>query len=265
MKVYISADIEGISGVCDWDQTGKTGYAYEEARSLMTEEVLAACRGAEQAGYSEILIKDAHGSGKNIIPSKLPLNATLIRGWSGHPYGMMQEIDTTCDAAVFIGYHGAAGTSVNPLAHSFSLKVSYIKINGELVSEFTINTMIAHSVNVPVAFVSGDEYICREAKKMNENIVTNGSSRGVGNSSICVAPRAVCRNIEKGVAEVLSSSLSGFLNRIPEHLKLEVRFNTPYDAYDASFYPGMKLVDDVTVSYETDDFFEMIRAKKFII
>ncbi len=265
MKLYISADIEGISGISDWDQAGKTGHGYEEARSLMTNEVLAACRGAEQAGYNEIVIKDAHGSGQNIFPAKLPSNVTLIRGWSGHPYGMMQEIDESYNAAVLIGYHGAAGTSVNPLAHSYSGKISYIKINDKLVSEFSINTMIAHSVNVPVVFVSGDEYVCSEAKKVNEGIVTNATSRGVGNSSICVAPKAVCRDIESGVASVLSRDITGFINKLPENLTLEIQFNTPYSAYEASFYPGMKMIDDITVSYKTDDIFEMVRAKKFII
>lgn len=265
MKIYISADIEGIAGVSDWDQAGKTGFAYEEARVLMTNEVLAACRGAETAGYSEIVIKDAHGSGKNIIPSKLPPDATLIRGWSGHPYSMMQEIDNSYDGAILIGYHGPAGTSVNPLAHSFSGKVSYIKINGEIVSEFTINTMIAHSVKVPVVFVSGDEYVCAEAEKVNKNIATNGSSRGVGNSSICLSPQASCQNIEKGVARVLSGNMNGFVNKLADRFKLEVRYNTPYNAYEASFFPGVKLIDDVAVSFETDDFFEMMRARKFII
>lgn len=265
MKLYISADIEGISGVSDWDQAGKTGFGYQEARSLMTNEVLAACRGANSAGFSDVVIKDAHGSGKNIIPDQLPDNTLLIRGWSGHPYGMMQEIDDSFDAVAFIGYHGAAGTSVNPLAHSFTRDVSWIKLNEELVSEFSINAMIALSVNVPVVFVSGDKHICNAAKKFNGYIGSNVSSYGIGNSSVCRSPQAVCRDIEKGISTVLHEDFTKFMGQLPSRYKFEVRFNTPYHAYEASFYPGVQLIDDVTVAYETEDFFEMIRAKKFII
>ena len=93
MKIYISADIEGTTGITDWEEAGKGHPTYQEFRERMTEEVVAACEGAIEAGAKEILIKDAHDSGRNIIAGRLPDCAKLIRGWSGHPFSMVQELD----------------------------------------------------------------------------------------------------------------------------------------------------------------------------
>ena len=72
MKIYISADIEGIAGISHWDEARKAHATYQEFRAEMTEEVVAACDGAIAAGAKEILIKDAHETGRNIIAGRLP-------------------------------------------------------------------------------------------------------------------------------------------------------------------------------------------------
>ncbi|MBE0697596.1 MAG: M55 family metallopeptidase, partial [Anaerolineaceae bacterium] len=88
MKVYLSADIEGITGTTHWDETELNKPDYAEFREQMTAEVAAACEGALNAGATEIWVKDAHGSARNLIASKLPRETHLLRGWSGHPYMM---------------------------------------------------------------------------------------------------------------------------------------------------------------------------------
>src|SRR5512142_1232397 len=105
MKVYISADIEGITGTTHWDETEKKHADYAEFREQMTAEVVAACEGALAAGASEIWVKDAHDSARNIIAGRLPREARLLRGWSGHPYLMMDQLDKTFQACLMIGYH----------------------------------------------------------------------------------------------------------------------------------------------------------------
>ena len=85
MKLYISADIEGVAGIAHWDEANKSHAAYQEFREQMTLDVAAACRAALDSGIEELLVKDAHGSGRNIIASMLPEEARVIRGWSGHP------------------------------------------------------------------------------------------------------------------------------------------------------------------------------------
>ena len=105
MNVYISADIEGTAGITHWDEADRNNPAYPEFREAMTREVVAACEGAIAAGATDILIKDAHDSGRNIHVSQLPECARIVRGWSGHPYSMVQELDESFDALVLIGYH----------------------------------------------------------------------------------------------------------------------------------------------------------------
>ena len=118
MKIYISADIEGVTGITSWDEADLEHRANAEFRERMTAEVIAASEGALEAGASELLIKDSHATGRNLIAEDLPPEARLIRGWSGHPYGMVQGIDDSFAAAVFVGWHAAGGTGGNPLAHT---------------------------------------------------------------------------------------------------------------------------------------------------
>ena len=120
MKVYISADIEGVAGIAHWDEARKNHGDYAEFREQMTREVAAACRGARAAGATEILIKDAHASGRNLLHRQLPAGVRLIRGWSGHPLSMVQELDEGFAAVMMIGYHSPASSGANPLAHTMS-------------------------------------------------------------------------------------------------------------------------------------------------
>ncbi len=129
MKIFISADIEGVTGVTHWDETEKLKADYKDFAHQMTLEVKAACEGAINAGADEIWIKDAHETGRNIDHNLLPKNTKLIRGgWSGHIYSMVQELDETFDALLFIGYHSAGGTSTNPLSHSMHTGIDYISL-----------------------------------------------------------------------------------------------------------------------------------------
>ncbi len=144
MKVYISADIEGTAGITNWEEAEKPHATYQEFRARMTDEVVAACEGAIEAGAKEILVKDAHDSGRNIIAARLPDCARLIRGWSGHPFSMVQELDESFDALLFVGYHAKAGSDDNPLAHTLRLRIAHLAINGEIASDFRSIPMPRH-------------------------------------------------------------------------------------------------------------------------
>src|SRR6187399_857694 len=117
MKVFISADIEGVAGITSPDEANPDHRDVAYFQDQMTREVKAACDGAIAAGAKEIWVKDAHWTGRNIDTRKLPECVRMIRGWSGHPFSMMAELDKTFDAAVMIGYHARAGSAGNPLAH----------------------------------------------------------------------------------------------------------------------------------------------------
>ena len=265
MKLYISADIEGIAGITHWDEASKDKPEYHEFREYMTREVVAACEGALNANVTDILIKDAHGSGRNIIASQLPECARLIRGWSGHPFNMLQQIDQTFNATIMTGYHSKAGSETNPLAHCFRLKIDHIKINGELASEFLFNAYVSALVNVPVIFVSGDKGICEDVKAFNEHISTLAVSEGIGASTISISPQRACQKIRTAVEKALKKDFSPCRITLPENFAIEIKFKDPVSAYKASFYPGMKTGISQAVVFETHDYFEVMRMLLFVI
>ena len=123
MKVFISCDIEGITTTTRWEQTSTLPeklHLSAPFQAQMTKEVTAACEGAIKAGATEIYVKDAHGAGINVDPHALPDCVKLIRNWSGHPYGMVEGIDSSFDAVMFVGYHSAAGREGNPMSHTMT-------------------------------------------------------------------------------------------------------------------------------------------------
>lgn len=265
MKIYISADIEGVAGITDWSEADYTHPSYPQFREEMTREVVAACDGAMAAGATEILVKDAHHTGRNILAAQLPACARLVRGWSGHPLAMVQELDESFAAVLLIGYHARAGAESNPLAHTISLKVAEMRINGEPVSEFWLHTFAAALLGVPVAFVSGDEGLCQDVAALNERIRTVGVSQGRGPSTISLAPAAAQRAIRDGVAAALREDLAAKKVGLPNAFVLEIRYADPVHAYKFSFYPGARHLGGQTVRFETGDYFEVMRALRFMV
>lgn len=264
MKIYISADIEGTAGITTWPEAEKNHADYPEHREKMTREVLAACAGATRAGAKDILIKDAHDSGRNILQADLPEHARLIRGWSGHPMSMVQELDKSFDAAMFIGYHSKAGDETNPLAHTLTLRVMRMRINGTPVSEFVLYGYAAAYVGVPVVFVSADKQLCADIKGYNPNIVTVATSEGKGPSTISLSPKASCARIAEGVEKALKGDLKKSMLKLPKKFTLEIEYSNPVNAYKSSWYPGVRHIANRTLRFETRDYFEIMRALKFI-
>jgi D-amino peptidase len=264
MKIYISADIEGVTGVTHTHDATKPNDDYREFQEQMTAEVCAACSGALKAGAKELYIKDAHDTGRNLITTKLPEQAKLIRGWSKHPFGMMQDLDDTFDAVIMVGYHSAAASQTSPLAHTLTDKFSSIKINAKKASEFLINSYTAGLVGVPVAFISGDKGICDEALTFSERIWTVSVQQGIGASTVSIHPHVATKKIEEGVEAALSKDLSRLKIKLPPGFKVKIDFQNHISAYRASFYPGVTRIGSKTIQFEAKDYFEVLRTLMFI-
>jgi D-amino peptidase len=265
VKIFISADIEGITGTTAWDDVTRDHPDYPEFQAQMTKEVSAACLGAIDAGADRILVKDAHSTARNLIAKDLPEPVELIRGWSRHPYMMMQEIDDSFDAALFIGYHAMAAGDGNPLAHTMdSSRFSRVTINGRPVSEFLLNTYTAAMENVPVAFISGDQEICRQASDVIPGIKTVAVKHGKGASTINIHPETACREIKRSVAEGLASLSTQSVPDLPDYFELELAFFDFKNAYRASFYPGAKLLTPRKIGFKTESYMEILRLLLFI-
>ena len=199
MKVFISADIEGVNNILTWDETELKCPEYAYFRKQMTDEVIKACEGAKKAGATEILIKDAHDSARNLILSDLPEYVKLHRGWQGNPCSMMAGLDETFDAVIFIGYHSPANSDGNPLSHTMNLSNVHVKINGELASEFHINALYAGYLGVPIAFLSGDKKLTEIVKDINPNIETVATKEGIHGAVISQHPTVTNKQIAEGV------------------------------------------------------------------
>ncbi len=266
MKIYISADIEGVCGSTHWDEADNDKSDYAEFQKQMTAEVAAACKGAMAAGVKDITVQDAHGSGRNITAKELPDGVKLIRGWSGHPNAMVQELDKSFDALLFVGYHSCAGSSGNPLAHTMrGSYVDYLKINDKYASEFLLHGMFATTMNVPVAFLSGDEDLCNNVKSINSNITTVAVKKGIGDSTMSIHPKSALEKIWQGTESAIKGDLTKCLLPSYHEYKIELRFKKHQQAYDASFYPGCKLIDPQTIMYATKDYFEVMRMLHFVL
>lgn len=264
MKIYISADIEGVNGTTSWDETEKKHADYSEFREQMTAEVAAACEGALEAGATEIYVKDAHDSARNIIAARLPREARLLRGWSGHPYMMMDGLDSSFHAAMMIGYHARAGSATNPLSHTMSGSDAYVKINDRFASEFLINAFIAGQAKVPVVFVSGDAGLCLDAAEFIPGLTSVAVKEGKGNATINLHPHVAVEKIRAGVRHALKGDVARCQVTLPAHFSVEIKYKEHPRAYSASFFPGAVLADSHTLRFESDDYFEVLKLFMFV-
>lgn len=265
MKVYITADMEGITGAAHWDETNKTHADYAELREQMTAEVAAACEGALNAGAQEVWIKDAHWTARNIIAAKLPRQARLVREWSGHPFSMMQELNETFHAVLAIGYHSRASANGSPLAHTMTGNIFHIKINEQYTSEFLISAYTAGLVGVPVVFLSGDAALCQEAQAFIPDLSTVAVMDGVGNSAVCIHPHLAVERIRAGVEAALKADVSKCRVPMPDHFSVQVCYKNHPNAYRASFFPGVSAIEPHTVRFEADNYFEVLRFFSFCL
>ncbi|MBU3221135.1 M55 family metallopeptidase [Clostridium algidicarnis] len=264
MKIYISADIEGITGVTSWSETEKGHSDFESFAQQMTKEVRAAAEGAFEAGATEIYVKDAHDSARNIDINELPEYVTLQSGWSGDPMCMVSGLDSSFDAALFIGYHSRAGSGDSPLAHTMDTSLEYIKINGVYVSEFLINSYAAALHGVPVVFVSGDKGLSNEVRDVNPKIATFSVKEGIGKSVISIHPRKAIKEIKSIVTSTLKSDYSLCKVELPETFDVEIAYQNHEIAYKNSFYPRVELLSSKAIGYKSDDYYEVLRMFNFL-
>ncbi len=265
MRVFISADIEGIATTTIWPQANQGEYGYAEACQQMTREVRAACDGAIAAGADYILVKDAHATATNIDPAQLPECCEIIRGWSGHPYSMVTGVDKSFDAAMFIGYHSAAGRDGNPLSHTMSGDPLWIRINGRKVSEFLLYSWACALEGVPTLFLAGDRMLCDDYADLHPKLVTVPVKDGYGGMTRSLQPERACKLIRERSEQALLSDLSGALCRLPDDFLLEICYKDQKVATRRSFYPGCAKADDNTIRMHAGDYFEVLRAIGFLV
>jgi D-amino peptidase len=264
LKVFISVDMEGVCGVVHWEDVSRSGKDYGLFRRLMTEETNAAIEGALAAGATEILVRDSHGSARNILPDLLHPSAELIRDWAYSPLSMMEGIDETFDAVIFIGYHARANTPDATLDHTMSSSAVYeVTLNGKKMPEAGINAFIAGNFRVPVVLVAGDKAICQQVTELFGEVETVAVKEGIGNAAKMLHPKKAQELIKKKTTEALNrvSDFKPFTFTPP--YTMDVTFRDEWRAEDASWLPGAKRKTSTTVSYTSNDWMDVLRFFKF--
>lgn len=266
VKVFISADIEGVSGVVHQEHTARDGKEHERARRLMTQEVNAAVEGALKAGATEVLVNDSHGTMRNIIPEELNEAAQLITG-SPKSLSMMQGIDKTFDAVFFVGYHAMASSLPGVLGHTYFGKVVYnLRINGKAMGETGMNAALAGYFGVPVALVTGDETVTREAKETLGNVETVAVKKAVARyAAQCLSPMEARRRIKDAAVKALKrlGDFKPLMLKAP--VTFEVDFMNTAMTEAAMLIPGVKQISGRTAAYTSTDLVEAFKAFRAMV
>lgn len=264
-KIFISVDMEGIGGVVQPPQLGPTGFEYGRAREWMTGELLAAIEGARAAGASTIVVADSHGNAQNVLIDQLPDDVTIVRGFP-RPMSMMQGIDGTFAAAVFIGYHASEMTPDSVRGHTFSSATLLgVSLNGTEVSEGMFNAAIAAHFDVPVVFVSGDRRAVEQMQSVIPGIGSAIVKEPYGyHSAATVTPARARAMIRDGVRAALARRIALPLYRVRTPIELEVGFKLTLDAEIASYVPGLTRAGAHTVKGTFADMLQVTRLMRVL-
>lgn len=262
MKVWISIDMEGISGLVDRDQLLPDGRRYEIGREAMIKDLTSVLKALqEESDVNAVWVNDSHNGMLNIPAEAVPEGVHLITG-GAKQWSMNQGVDRA-DVALYIGYHARAGTPAAIMDHTYSGEIASVTLNGQEVGETGINAALAGYWNVPVAFISGDSEVVREAKSLLPGIEGVVVKYPVSRRAAEVLPRLeVDRRLIDGVHRALEKFRQGSLKpwRLSEPIRLTVSLMTAEMADRAMYCPGAKRQDGRTVSLEEPNMEEAFRA-----
>jgi D-amino peptidase len=257
--------MEGVAGAVTGDQLGPSGFEYQRFRRFMTDEVLAAIDGARNAGASEILISDSHGNGQNILIEDLPDDVTIVRSWP-RPLSMMQGIDETFDAAIFIGYHASTVNPEGVRAHTMSsARLADIRLNGTSVPEAGINAAIAGHFGVPVVMISGDDAAVAEARSIVGDLEGAVVKWNYGFHSARTMTPAAAVALIRTTVEASLRRLSDFRPFRPDApITLEVQFKNYRPGEVLAYLRDVERIDSHTVRYIGTDMLDVSRFLAFL-
>ena len=260
LKVFISVDMEGVTGVVNGDDASRNGKDYDYFRQTMTREANAAIEGAIAAGATEIIVRDSHGSALNLLPEMLHRSAKFIRDWSGGPMSMMEGIDASYDAAIFVGYHARAGTADGVLDHTSSGNVTDVSINGLQMPETGYNALMAGYYDVPVVFVAGDKAVCDQAKELLGNVETVAVKEGIGAAALNLHPEEARDRIRAGVENALQNLGDYKPYKLSAPYTMVLTLKSEQSIYEGALYPGAERTGDWELTYVAQDVMELMLA-----
>jgi D-amino peptidase len=265
LKVYISVDMEGIAGVVSDQQLGPPGFEYARFREFMTAEALAAIAGAKEAGATEIVVSDSHGNMQNLLIEKFPADIQIVRS-SPRPLSMMQGIDSTFDAAIFIGYHSGTANPQGVRAHTMSsARYAGVDINGTPAPESRVNAAIAGYYGVPVVLISGDDIATAELEAVLGDVETAVVKRAIGfHSAITSTPEAAQKLIRERTRAALQRRTSFKPYKVTAPVRLDLTFKSYRPAEMLAYLPIVERTTSHAIRYNGRNIIDVMRFLVFV-
>jgi D-amino peptidase len=251
LKIYISSDQEGVSGIAT---RSREGVDQAENKRLQTEEIVACCNAIlEFDPDAEIVVNDSHGKGLNLDFESLPERVELIRQ-SPEILDQMYGIDESYDGFMFFA-HAMRGTLGALLSHVW--EVQDLIVNGRKLGEAGIASYIASFYGVPFIFAAGDDYYAKEVKELSPTtetaIVKYGMGRYVARN---LHPKKARKLISEGTKNALQRLKAGEITPVvlPDPpVRLEMRYSDTGAADAACMMPGVKRIDGRTTLFIAND------------
>ncbi|GAA1525396.1 M55 family metallopeptidase [Kribbella lupini] len=261
MKVFLSTDMEGTTGVVDWGQVRGPAVEYEYYRRLLQAEVNAAIDGALAAGATELVVNDSHSTMQNLRPDELHGRASYLSG-RHKPLYMMEGLDDSFDAAMFVSYHGSAGATSSVLHHTYNPKaIAEVRLNGVVAGEAGVNALAALAHGVPVVLISGDRVTIDEALPFCPGIEGVVVKESVShNAALTVHPELAQERIRDGAESALRRLGDFQLPTIEQPAELTVRYHNRALADLACALRGVEQVDEKVVALRNDDPLQLFRT-----
>lgn len=260
MKIHITADMEGIATICHDVQADWKGLDFPRMREIMTGEVQACIDGATDGGADEILVCDAHDTGRNLLVDQMTGEFEVIEG-NAYELGMMAGISKDFDASFQVGYHSMRHTHAGTLGHTYTYVIAELRLNEVAVGESGLSAAIAGHFGVPLVFVSGDAHAIRQALELVPGAVGVPTKEGVGLYGVrSSTPEEARKMIRKGAKQAMTriGDIKPFVVRKP--VSMEVEFTKPLMAEYVSKMPLVKRADLKTVSFRAKDMVEAFRV-----
>jgi D-amino peptidase len=260
VKVYISVDLEGVAGIADWDQCIPGGDDYQLGRELALGEVNAAIDGALAAGATQVLVNDSHSVMRNLPPGGLHGHTSYLSG-RFKPLYMMEGLDASYDVAVFLGYHAAMATP-GILSHTYNPRaIANVTLNGTVTGEAGLNALVAQHHGVPVAVITGDQYVGPEAAPFCPGIEAIEVKRSVSrHAAEHLHPETARMRIQQGVSAALREVSTFRPPAIALPVTLVVSLISPDMAEQATWLRGVERVTSTSVRFSDDDPLRLYRT-----
>lgn len=260
MKLFLSVDMEGITGLNDSTFVDSSQRNYRRGQEIMTQEANYVIESALKMGYTDIIVNDSHSKMNNILIEKLHPEAQLISG-DVKPFSMVQGLDGSFDGAIFVGYHARAAQK-GVLSHTMIFGVKNMYINDQVIGELGFNAFVAGYYNVPVLMVAGDDQAASEAEALIPNVTTAAVKKYVSRTSaICLTPEKSGQLLKEKTTYAIQNK--GQVKPLipPSHPVLKIEFVNHGQAEWAHLMPGTKLEEGTTiVSYQAQDIIEAYQA-----